>query len=527
MRHRVVSADEVLGRFHQVPESASAGRQSTIILVSDHGEGLGDHGEQRHGLLVYDEVLRVPLIIKQAANESAGRRVSDPVQQIDLVPTILDLAKAPVPGNLHGRSLNALLDGTGRIEERTIYAESLYGHFRFGWAGLTSVTDGRYRYIKAPSEELYDLKQDPAERTNLAERDVETTTRLRQALDRLTSGTTAIEPRDVTHEEYQRLAALGDAGAVMSRRVEPAGELPDPKDHAAVLETYRTALERAMDRQWPQAIDMLQSIVRDQPQLAGVWADLAAVRFRMGRYEQAVDAYHELLALAPERPSAHLDVSTTLLRLRRLDQAAQHAELAISSGGAGVTAQTHADAHELLARIALARGEGDVARSEAELAQKTNPGLPFYVAGRLLYDAGKYEEALPEFERALDAIEDSDGTEVADLHFHTGDTLLRLERRTEAENQFLLELRRFPQDIRTRAALAASYQAAGRREEAGEALDALIKSRRHPKPTAWPRARGRPEGNARKLRRLAPSASAIRRARRPSNRPTLIPATRT
>lgn len=470
----IATADEVLGRFVKFLKAHQLYDQSTIILVSDHGEGLGDHGEEAHGLLVYDEAVRVPLIIKQAANEGAGRRVGDPVQQIDLVPTILDLAKAPVPGNLRGRSLKPLLDGTGRLPERTIYSESLYGRLRFGWAGLTSLTDGRYRYIKAPREELYDLQRDPAEQTNLAERDAETTTRFHQALDRLTAGATAVAPREVTPVDYERLAALGDAGPVMVQGSESVAELPDPKDEVSVLETYRAALDRARERQWPQSIDLLQSIVREQPELAGAWADLAAVRFRAGRFEQAVDAYYELLALVPNRPSAHLDTATVLLRLRRLDQAAQHAALALSSAGVDLGAQTRADAHELLARIALVRADKEAALREANLAKQASPGLPFYIEGRLLYDEGRYEDALPLFERAVGAIEDSDGSPIADLHFHTGDALLHLERRAEAEDQFLQELRYFPQDIRTRAALAASYQATGRRDEAAEVLTDLI-----------------------------------------------------
>ena len=84
--------------------------QSTVIVVSDHGEGLGDHGEQGHGLFVYDDTLHVPLIIKPSAGEGAGRRVKAVVQLVDLVPTILDLVKAPMAGNLRGRSLTALLD---------------------------------------------------------------------------------------------------------------------------------------------------------------------------------------------------------------------------------------------------------------------------------------------------------------------------------------------------------------------------------------------------------------------------------
>ena len=90
--------------------------------MSDHGEGLGDHGEQEHGLFVYDEAIHVPLIIKQAENLGAGRRVADLVQHVDLVPTILDYVKAPIPGNLRGRSLKPVLDGTGHLHEQAIYS---------------------------------------------------------------------------------------------------------------------------------------------------------------------------------------------------------------------------------------------------------------------------------------------------------------------------------------------------------------------------------------------------------------------
>ena len=98
--------------------------------------GSADHGEQEHGLFLYEESLRVPLIIKQAAGEGAGRRVSTPVQHVDLVPTMLDFAKAPRPGDLRGRSLKPLLEGKSASARRLIYSESLYGHHEFGWSEL-------------------------------------------------------------------------------------------------------------------------------------------------------------------------------------------------------------------------------------------------------------------------------------------------------------------------------------------------------------------------------------------------------
>ena len=170
----IAYADEIVGRLIHYLKTHQLYDRSTIVLLSDHGEGLGDHGEQEHGLFVYDEAIHVPLIIKQESNVEAGRRVSDLVQHVDMVPTILDLVKAPVPDTLRGRSLKPLLEGTGPLRERPIYSEALYARNHFGWSGLTAITDGRYSYIRAPREELYDLTRDPDQRENLAGENVET-----------------------------------------------------------------------------------------------------------------------------------------------------------------------------------------------------------------------------------------------------------------------------------------------------------------------------------------------------------------
>ena len=111
----IAYADAIVGRLVRHLKAQQLYDRSTIILLSDHGEGLGDHGEQEHGLFVYDEAIHVPLIVKQAGGAGAGRRIADVVQHVDLVPTILDLAKAPIPGNLRGRSLTPILDGTGTL----------------------------------------------------------------------------------------------------------------------------------------------------------------------------------------------------------------------------------------------------------------------------------------------------------------------------------------------------------------------------------------------------------------------------
>jgi choline-sulfatase len=473
----IAYTDEIIGRFVKYLKTHQLYDQSTIILVSDHGEGLGDHGEREHGLFVYDEALHVPLIVKQAAGEGAGRRVSDPVQHIDLVPTILDLAKAPVPGNLRGRSLKPLLDGSGRFPERVIYSESLFGRYRFGWSGLTSVTDGRYRYVRAPREELYDLQRDPGERSNVAGSETQRVLKLGEALDRLTSGTKIPAPGQVSPEDYERFAALGYAGRVIVGTAESNADLADPKDSSGVLETYRAALEHATARRWPQAIELLQKILREHPDMIDVWAELASDASLAGRYEQALDAHKKVIALEPKDPSGYLNAATLLLRLRRLDDARE-----LAGSAARIASESDpragASAHELLARIALAQGDKDAARGEAELARRAVPGLPLplYVEARLLYDEGRYNEALPLFERAASESERAgDRAQIADLHFYAGDTFLRLERYAEAEYQLWLELKRFPRNMRARSALATLYQTTGRTREAGDMVADLVR----------------------------------------------------
>src|SRR5205823_5544040 len=166
------------------------------VLLSDHGEGLGDHGEQEHGLFLYRETMRVPLMIKLPGQRQGGRRVSTPVQHIDLVPTMLDLLRLPARAGLRGRSLRPLFSGKV-IPEQGIYAEAMYPRLHFGWSELYSLTDARYSYIRAPRDELYDLQQDPGERRDLGSDRASARLSMRSALERLTTGMRIDAPGEV------------------------------------------------------------------------------------------------------------------------------------------------------------------------------------------------------------------------------------------------------------------------------------------------------------------------------------------
>jgi arylsulfatase A-like enzyme/Flp pilus assembly protein TadD len=467
----IAYADEIVGRLVKYLKSHQLYDRSTVILLSDHGEGLGDHGEQEHGLFVYDEAIHVPLIVKQESNVGAGRRVAAVVQHIDLVPTILDFVKAPVPGGLHGRSLKPVLEDSGTLPPAAVYSEALYARYHFGWSELTAITDDRYRYIKAPREELYDLRHDPREQANIATARPQPRQALRGALDRVAAGASIHAPHDVPAEARERLQSLGYVGGQSGIAPGPGESLPDPKDKRQVLEQYREAVDLAAARRWPQAIALLQQILRDDPGMADVWGQLAIFATRIDRFDLAVDAYAHHVELQPDEPTAYIGAAAALLKLRKLDEAREHAQMA-ADVSAPADRRARAAAHEMLARIALARHDPDEAREEARLAREADPTLPLplFIEARLLYEEGRYQDALPLFEQAIAELKKPGALQIAELHFHTADTLARLERSEEAEAEFFEELKYFPQNTRARAGLAMLYQAGDRFDEAETVL---------------------------------------------------------
>ena len=472
----IAYTDEIVGRLVKYLKTHQLYDRSTIVLLSDHGEGLGDHGEQEHGLFVYDEAIHVPLIVKQEGNAGAGRRIADLVQHIDLVPTILDLVKAPGGGNLRGRSLKPVLDGTGRLPPTTIYSEALYARYHFGWSELTALTDERYRYIQAPREELYDLARDPRERTNISEERPQPRQALRDALDRVAAGATIPAPSGISADARERLQALGYVGAQADISTKPGSALPDPKDKREILERYRAAVDFASQRKWPQAIGLLQLILHDDPEMADVWSQLAVFATRLDLYDLSVDAYKHYIALEPQEPTAYIGAAAGLLKLRKLDEARDHASLA-TDVAAESDHRSKASAHEMLATIAIAKHDTDAAREEAGLARAEDPALPLptYIDARLLYDQGKYADALPGFMQAIAELKKSGTVQINELHFYSADTLARLERYSDAETEFIEELKYFPQNIRARGGLAMLYQASGKADAAAGALADMLR----------------------------------------------------
>src|SRR6266851_1646275 len=201
----IAYSDAIVGELLDDLKQKGIYDKALIILVSDHGEGLNEHGEEEHGIFLYREALQVPLLIKLPHEGKSGATVNTPVELVDIFPTILDRTATPAPtkGRRAGQSLLAFLSGG---PQRQIYSETYYPRFHFGWSDLHSMIEGNDHFIRAPQPELYDLGTDPAEKHNVLQVNRRAYVRLRQAIEPFVRETAA--PTNIDPEEAAKLAAL-------------------------------------------------------------------------------------------------------------------------------------------------------------------------------------------------------------------------------------------------------------------------------------------------------------------------------
>ena len=221
-------ADAQIGRLLAALDERGLRDNTLVVVVGDHGESLGDHGETDHGIFLYDTVVRVPLMIRMPGVPS--RRVSEVVRITDVMPTVLDLAGIAVP-RVDGVSLATLMSGRRHGLDLEAYSESLYPQ-RFGWGALYALRDSRYKFIDAPKPELYDLERDPFEERNIIHERPTVAAAMKQRLAAIASTTSADAEGDSSGASPETRARLASLGYVSGPKLRPAtgGSWPDPKD---------------------------------------------------------------------------------------------------------------------------------------------------------------------------------------------------------------------------------------------------------------------------------------------------------
>jgi arylsulfatase A-like enzyme/tetratricopeptide (TPR) repeat protein len=466
----IATADHIVGDLIAELKSLGVYDRAIVVLLSDHGEGLGDHGEEEHGVLLYDEAIHVPLILKLPKGQKAGGTTARPVQLLDVTPTVLGLLGLGVPKPMPGVSLLA-----ENAAPRRIYSETFYPRLHFGWSELFSLIDEQDHYIEGPDPELYDRRKDPREKTNILRGERRVYASMRQDLEAYERR--LAPPAAVDEETRQAMQALGYVG---SGGGATQGPLPDPKSKIGSLADLREGFRQIAAKSYPEAVAAFRKVIAENPQMVDAWEYLARALQRMGRSDEALAAYQQGLKVSNGSPQIAVAAASLYYDLGRLDEAATHARMALG---------THPSfAHGLLAQIALQRNDLDAAEREARAAmdEKSLRLGPMITLAEVLHSRKDDAGALELTRKAAEIYnqrEAKDPELIRGLALIHGKLLADQGDAAGAEAAFDKEIEMFPDSIRAYSNLAILYALTGRVAEVAPTLQRMVE--KNPTPPAY------------------------------------------
>lgn len=321
----IAFADEQVGRLLRFLKDKGVYQHTLIVLSGDHGEGLGEHGEQTHGFFIYNSTLHVPLIL-HLPDGTKGKLVADPVSTADIMPTVLQSLELPVPSQVQGKSMLALVKGKADNTTRPLYAETFLPRLHFNWSELRGVEQGKYHFIEAPRPELYDLNQDPRELKNLYGEKKAVAEELRSKLAAVirdyTSGKELAEKTGLDPALMERLKSLGYAG--FSGGGSPTisnSKLPDPKDRIEVYELISDGMSDSQHGRYEESVQKLTAALKTEPDSVPVHYLLGLDYYRLKEYESAIEQFQRVLKLSPDYALAVFQLGLSYARMGRADDA--------------------------------------------------------------------------------------------------------------------------------------------------------------------------------------------------------------
>ena len=422
--------DHAIGELWDYLSAHDLVNRSLIVFTSDHGEGLGDHGETTHGYFVYQSTLHVPLIIHWPAGSSRlPAQVDTPTSLLDLAPTILDAVNLKTPQTMQGASLLA-----ARSLPKEVWSESVYPQRHFGASALTALRRGHYKYIEAPRPEFYDLALDPGELHNLYPSKASVASAYRERLTQmrqLYQPRTAAPRSALSPEAIERLHALGYLTGT-STAPRAAANAVDPKDRIGDYEAYGTAIVLASQGHLEESDTALQSILTRNPDLSDVRLTLGLNEQRMGKDAAALDQFHAVLAADPASAIAHLDAGLSNFHLGQFDQAEKELSAAVAISPAYTKAEIW------FAKTLAQKGELDKSAAEFQhvLEQAPNNYEAYAGLGTLAAMRGDWPESEKQLQASL-----ANEPAAADTHTTLGNVYLHKGDFNGARTQFELALR--------------------------------------------------------------------------------------
>jgi len=376
-----------------------------IAVMADHGEAFGEHGEQHHGIFLYDETIHVPLLFK-LPRQDAGTKVVSRVGLVDVAPSILRAAHLPVPSVMQGQVVLPFITparGSGQQSDsnlqRGVYSESGYGHLSFGWSRLKAWCSGNYLYVDAPERELYDQSTDPLATRNLApdSKAVVETATAQMAEFRRKTVAESTERTQLTAEQTEHLHALGYMGSDSAASGDSQGDAgADPKQKIAIANLLYDAMVDTENERYLEAVPILEEVVKQEPHALTAYLLLGRAYVSLKEFQKAIPPLQHVVATTPDNSLARYELGCALVKTGQWNEAAPQFEAAVSQ------MNSSAMMHFYLALVYQQTSRNEEALAEFKDALRRDPkNFPAnLLLGRMYIKQQKAADALPLLQKA-------------------------------------------------------------------------------------------------------------------------------
>jgi arylsulfatase A-like enzyme/Flp pilus assembly protein TadD len=429
--------DSALGTLFKQLKALGLYDGAVIAVTADHGESLGAHGEDHHGIFLYDETIHVPLTIKLPNHRAAGKRVENEVELADIMPTLLGTVGIDVPKEVQGVSLLELMktgaEGEAAAEawrDRAAFSAADYGHVTFAWSAEQSLRTGKYLYIQAPRRELYDMVADPKAQHNLASASPAVADTLAGRLAdflQKTTNTREMPKAALDQLEVRKLTALGyiatGSNSVLASSPEHGA---DPKDKIGITNDLLRINDFLQDYECPKAVPLLRKTIAEDPNIAITHFFLGGCYMEAGEYENAAPELRKAVKLDPAFTAAEMNLGKVLLKIEDYDGAAnafQHV----------ATSLPHMLAAHIFLVVAYAktnRVPEEIRECRIVLATVPEHFGSNLNLGRFLAQSGDLEGAIPSLQKA-ESLRPTDPRP----HIYLADVYAKLGREEDAKRE--------------------------------------------------------------------------------------------
>ena len=424
----IAYVDSSLAKLFAGLRKAGVYDDTVIAVMADHGESLGAHGEETHGVFLYDETLHVPLLIKPAKSLVSEKRVDARVGLVDVAPTLLREAGFEVPAAMQGEPLLEKQNQASE-QDRPAYAETDYPHRAFGWSALRALRLGKYLYIQAPERELYNQTVDADSAHNVASSSAAVADTMAAQLDefRRKTAQSLMQLAKPDPEQMKKLQAVGYVGSDSSEAKTTAVlSGADPKQKIEVSNLLHDAMFDVEDARYQQAVPLLERVLKEQPEMPVANMQYGMAEARLKNYEQAIPPLQKAVKLLPDSGMGHYELGLALFETGDWKAAAPEFEAAVAG------APRWADAHFSLAAVYARIDRVPEAMTELDTTLSLEPDhyRANLLRGRILSLQGNPEAALGNLEKAVQVQPQSQ-----EAHLFLGGAYAQLGRDADAQRE--------------------------------------------------------------------------------------------